>query len=426
MFLDEATITVQGGNGGNGLVSWRREKFIARGGPWGGDGGNGGNVVFRADSNTDTLTIFSQRKVFTAEHGVNGKKARKRGKTGDDLILKVPPGTVITNTDSKEVLADLLTEGDEELVALGGRGGYGNAHFATSIRQAPDFAEKGEPGEERQIKLELKLVADVGIIGYPSTGKSTLISVVSGSKPKIAEYEFTTLVPNLGVVTVSDRSFVVCDVPGLIEGASEGKGLGHQFLRHIERCGVIVHLLDVSRDDRVSDYRAIRKELETYSPALAKKRELVVLSKVDLIQNDAKLFKEELHKNGIEVFADISAVTQYGTTELMQKLLPIILKERLRRAAEPKEEKTPVIRPHLESDRTDAFIIEEKPKGTFTVRGKRMEQIAHMTDWSRSGGVHRFRDIITRTGLTKALQKAGAKEKSKVLIGETDVSEYWY
>ena len=276
MFLDEAEITVHGGNGGNGLVSWRKEKFISRGGPWGGDGGDGGNVIFRADSNTDTLSTFAQVKVFRAKNGGIGGKCDKHGKNGEDLVLKVPPGTVIYHDGS--AVADLTNHGDEEIIAKGGRGGYGNAHFTSSVRQAPDFAERGEAGEEKSLNLELKLVADVGIIGYPSVGKSTLISVISASRPKIGDYPFTTITPNLGVVQVHDRRFVACDVPGLIDGASEGKGLGDTFLRHIERCAVLVHILDVNREDVVSDYKAIRSELTNYSPTLSEKKEVVILN----------------------------------------------------------------------------------------------------------------------------------------------------
>jgi GTPase len=425
MFLDEAEIIVHGGNGGNGLVSWRKEKYVSRGGPWGGDGGDGGNVIFRADTNTDTLSTFAQVKVFRAKNGEIGGKCDKHGRNGEDIILKVPPGTVIYHNGS--AVADLTNHGDEEIIARGGRGGYGNAHFTSSIRQAPDFAEKGETGEEKSIKLELKLVADVGIIGYPSVGKSTLISVISASKPKIGDYPFTTLTPNLGVVQVHDRRFVACDIPGLIDGASEGKGLGDTFLRHIERCAVLVHLLDVNREDVVSDYKAIRSELTNYSPTLSEKKEVVILNKVDLTGNDSEIFEEELRKNGIEIFGSISSATKYGIEDFLNKLLPIVLKEREKRSEEvdTEEKEIPIIRPHLESDRADAFVIDIEEDKSFTVHGKRMEQIANMTDWEHEGALQRFRDIIKRTGLLKALQKAGAGEKSVVRIGELDVSAYW-
>ena len=427
MFLDEATITVHGGKGGIGIVAWRREKYIPMGGPAGGDGGDGGNVYFEADPNTDTLSAFAEVKVFRAEEGETGKGKNMGGKNGQDLILKVSPGTVISDAETGEILADLAEAGSRFLIAKGGRGGYGNAHFASSVRQAPDFAELGEPGEEKTLKLELKLVAEVGIIGYPSTGKSTLISVISAAKPKIGDYPFTTLVPNLGVVTVYDRSFIVCDVPGLIEGASEGKGLGDKFLRHIERCGVLVHLLDLSREDIVKDYKIIRAELQKYSPTLAQKKELVVLNKTDFFGNDTSIFVEECAKNGIPVFAAISAVTTFGIKEFLQKLLPIVLEERSKREAVrgKREAPIPVLQPHLHTERTDAFTIEEDPEGTFVVKGKRIEQIAKMTNWENPGAVRRFRDVAERTGLLKALERAGTSEESKVFVGETDISDYW-
>ncbi len=309
MFQDEATITVTGGSGGPGCVSWRREKYIPKGGPDGGDGGKGGSVFLQADSNTDTLSLYRSTKNFKAENGEGGMKKNKHGKSGNDLLLIVPPGTQIR--EGKEVLADLAHHGDEVQVVQGGRGGFGNTHFKSSVRQRPDFAEKGEPGTTKTLTLELKLVADVGIIGYPSVGKSTLISTISESKPKIGDYPFTTLVPNLGVVEIDERSFVVCDVPGLIEGASEGKGLGHQFLKHIERCRVLLHLLDLSRAMQdgevdvqvlVDDYNAIRKELETFSPDLAEKREIVALSKADLAPDTVDDIVSQLQKKGIDVF----------------------------------------------------------------------------------------------------------------------------
>ena len=435
MFLDEAIITVHGGKGGDGMVAWRREKFIPNGGPAGGDGGDGGSVIFEADANTDTLSAFAEVKVFHAEAGDSGQIKRMGGKNGEDLILKVSPGTVISDAETGEIVADLMENGSRIILAQGGRGGYGNAHFASSTRQAPDFAELGEPGKVRKLKLELKLVADVGIIGFPSAGKSTLISVISAARPKIGDYPFTTLVPNLGVVSIGGRvakggrTFVVCDVPGLIEGASEGKGLGDQFLRHIERCGALVHLLDVSREDIVQDYKIIRKELKAFSPKLAEKRELVVLNKIDLLGNDASLFEEELQKNGIAVFASISAATTFGIKDFINKLFPIVLEEREKREIQQtskQENQQPVIlRPYLTSNHTAAFTIEENPEGTFLVRGKRIEQIAIMTNWMSIGGTTRFRDIASRTGLVKSLEKAGANENSTVFIGEVNVSAHW-
>lgn len=438
MFLDEATITVKGGNGGRGCVSWRREKYVPMGGPDGGDGGKGGDVILFADENTDTLSDFATRKKFEAEKGRFGSGGNRRGKDGVDMILRVPPGTLVFASgpeSSPSLIADLREHDDQMLIARGGRGGYGNAHFKTATRQRPDFAELGEPGEMKFIKLELKLVADVGIIGYPSVGKSTLISVVSGARPKIAPYPFTTLIPNLGVVSVSDRSFVICDVPGLIEGASVGKGLGDKFLRHIERTGILLHLLDVERglqssgagnsvdaDVLARDYRAIRKELETYSPALARKRELVVLNKIDLVGNIAEPIEQTLKEKGIAVFHSISAATKYGTEDLMQRLLPLVLEERRKREeeadhADAEEQKAiPVLRPHLASLKMGAYRIETLAD-RLLIRGKRLEQFTVMTDFSSESAVRRFRDVIDRIGLAKAIAKLRQTDDLPVYIG---------
>lgn len=440
MFLDEALIDVRGGSGGKGCLAWRREKYVAKGGPSGGDGGLGGSIVLMANSNTDTLSDFGSRKRFEADDGTQGGGSNCGGKDGEDLVLFVPPGTTVTDkTDgADELLADLRQHGDTLVVARGGRGGYGNAHFATSTRQRPDFAELGEPGEHRSIKLELKLVADVGIIGYPSVGKSTLISVISAAKPKIAAYHFTTLIPNLGVVTVGDRSYVVADVPGLIEGASEGKGLGDKFLKHIERCGVLIHMLDLSRalregneidiDQLENDYRAIRKELMLYSPTLDTKRELVVLNKVDLLEDVAHV-ETALKKRGITLFASISAAARKGTDLLTKQLLPIVLEEREKRVHLLEEEEhdvkvLPVIKPHLQSARMGAYRLEHTKQG-IVIRGKRLEQFTVMTNFDNGGAVNRFRDVAERTGLLRAIKRARKNDPDlPVYIGTIRVDEY--
>lgn len=441
MFQDEATIDVRGGNGGRGCVGWRREKYVAKGGPDGGDGGRGGNVVLVADANTDTLSDFTSKKRFEASAGKPGSGNNKRGRDGEDLLLHVPPGTsVVDVTEGKEEpVADLRQHGDTLVVAHGGRGGYGNAHFVSATRQRPDFAELGEPGERLSIRLELKLVADVGIVGYPSVGKSTLISVISAARPKIAAYPFTTLVPNLGVVTVGDRDYVVADVPGLIEGASEGKGLGDKFLRHIERCGVLLHVLDVERalregneidiDQLTKDYETIRRELELYSPAIAKKRELVILNKSDLLGGETASVERSLQDNGIDVFAAISAATKQGTERLTQQLLPIVLEEREKRAADAHEESEaatdlPVIKPHLESPRMGAYRI-ENAGDRLLITGKRLEQFTVMTNFEAGGAVNRFRDVVERIGLTRAVKRALKDAPAlPVYIGKIRVDEY--
>lgn len=443
MFLDEATIDVRGGSGGRGCVGWRREKYVAKGGPDGGDGGRGGNVLLVADANTDTLSDFSSKKRFEAEAGKPGSGNNRRGRDGEDLILRVPPGTAVVEvTDgSSDVLADLPNDGDTLVVAHGGRGGYGNAHFATSTRQRPDFAELGEPGEQLHVRLELKLVADVGIIGYPSVGKSTLISVISAAKPKIAAYHFTTLVPNLGVVTVGDRDYVVADIPGLIEGASEGKGLGHEFLRHIERCGVLLHVLDLSRalregneidiDQLINDYNAIRNELSLYSPTLEKKRELIVLNKIDLLGGDATHVENELKKKGLDVFSSVAAAARMGTDDLTKKLLPIVLEERERRANDADDDadartepvELPVLKPHLQSARMGAYRIEKK-NDRLLITGKRLEQFTVMTNFQAAGAVNRFRDVAERIGLARAVKRALQEQDLPVYIGKIRVDEY--
>lgn len=433
MFLDHATISVSGGKGGNGCIAWHREKYVDHGGPDGGDGGNGGNAIIMANPNTDTLSEYMSRKKFKAEDGERGHGKTCAGRNGVDLILSVPPGTIVEDvTDGRTtIVADLKSTGDSFVIARGGRGGYGNAHFTTSTRQAPDFAENGEPGARREVRLQLKLVADVGIIGYPSVGKSSLIAAVSRARPKIADYPFTTLVPNLGVVHVADREFVLCDVPGLIEGASEGKGLGHQFLRHIERCGALIHLLDVDRDDVVADYKAIRKELKAYSPALAKKKEFVVLNKVDLVGGDATPWIDALRKKKIKVFASVSAATHAGTEKLMKDLLPLILKEKQKRLEEQAEAASakgviPVLRPHLTSEKMGAYQLErtvENGIGKVIVSGKRVEQFAAMTNFTHPGGRQRFHDVCERIGLIRALEKL-AHAEDRIFIGATRVDEW--
>ncbi len=440
MFLDEAIIEVRGGSGGRGCVSYRREKYIPRGGPDGGDGGRGGDVYIIANENTDTLSDYASRKKFAAANGMYGTGRNCGGRDAEDLFLNVPPGTVVTllgdEGDEGEVVADLAVHGDRIVMGQGGRGGFGNAHFISSTRQAPDFAELGEPGTVRRVKLELKLVADCGIIGYPNVGKSTLISVISGAKPKIANYAFTTLVPNLGVVMVDDRSYVVCDIPGLIEGASEGKGLGDAFLKHIERCGMLVHVLDVSRaltaegtvdcDILLHDYRTIRHELSAYSPALAEKGEVVVLNKVDLIPSEKEEVMKKLEKAGVKMFASLSAASHIGTEELKKQLLPLVLAQREKQTVETEDASAsiPVLKPQEDSPKMGAYRLEIRERGII-IHGKRLEQFTNMTNFSSTGAVQRFQDVLERVGIARAIKNA-RKDKTDlpVYIGNTQIDEY--
>lgn len=440
MFLDEATITISGGKGGDGCVSWRREKYIPKGGPDGGDGGKGGCVVFIANENTDTLSGFWSKKNYLAGNGCPGEGKRKTGKSADDLYIKVPVGTLVYKKEGDIwfLLTDLSKNNEQYTAARGGRGGYGNAHFKSSVRQRPDFSEKGEKGEKMEIKLELKLVAEAGIIGLPSVGKSTLISVISDARPKIAAYPFTTLVPNLGVVTILKRSYTVCDVPGLIAGASEGKGLGDAFLKHIERCGILVHLLDADRsfkDGRhdfnvlAEDYRTIRRELAKYSSNLANKKEIVVLNKIDLINNETEEeCKKYLSKKKITVDFSISAQKRMRTDGLTKFLLPLILnfrKEQSKLKNFKNNNENKILRPHLEAGKMDAFEILKQADGSLLIKGRRLEQLTNMTNFQNQGGLKRFKDVAKRIGLIRTINRERKKGNPAVFIGDIKVDEYF-
>ncbi len=416
-FADEAEINVKAGSGGNGSPSFRREKFVAKGGPDGGNGGDGGSIIMIADENINTLVNFLSKKHYKAEHGEQGLGNNKYGKEGEDMLLKVPVGTIIKDADTGEELADLTHIGDQVVVAQGGMGGKGNASFVSSTRRAPDFAELGEPGEEKNLKLELKLIADIAIIGYPSVGKSTLISRISNAKPKIADYPFTTLIPNLGVVKVDDTDFVVADIPGLIEGAHEGKGLGDAFLKHIERTKFLVHLMDATTDDLRDEYEKLNKELELYSKNLSKKPQLLVFNKLD---SSIEELNEEIQKEfKKEKPLFISAVTGEGIDEFLYKLKDEVIKLRKKEAvAKPKEAKErKVFRPHLEKQDTRNYTIEKEGDG-FRIKGKRIEQIAIMTDMTRRGAIVRVHDVLSKIGAQKQMKSMGAQEGDPIYIGE--------
>ncbi|WP_110927076.1 GTPase ObgE [Bacillus massiliglaciei] len=422
MFVDQVKIYVKGGDGGNGMVAYRREKYVPKGGPAGGDGGNGANVVFEVEEGLRTLMDFRYKRHFKAPRGEHGMSKNQHGRNAQDMVVKVPPGTVVKDEDTQEVLADLVEHGQRAVVAKGGRGGRGNSRFATPANPAPEIAENGEPGQERSIIMELKVLADVGLVGFPSVGKSTLLSVVSAAKPKIAEYHFTTIVPNLGVVETEDnRSFVMADLPGLIEGASEGVGLGHQFLRHIERTRVIVHVIDMSGlegRDPYEDYLTINKELKEYNLRLTERPQIIVASKMDMPDSSENLeqFKEKLTEE-YPIFP-ISSVTREGIRELLF-------------AVADKLEETPEFPLNHESEETgvhrvlykhasqdEEFDITREPDGSFVVSGFKVERLFKMTDFTREDSVRRFARQLRSFGVDEALRKRGAEDGDIVRILE--------
>lgn len=416
MFFDEARILVRSGDGGSGCVSFRREKYVPYGGPNGGNGGAGGDVYVVASAHLATLIDFKKRKHFRAGRGAHGSSNNKQGARGADLEIAVPPGTLVRDAQTGELLADLVEAGQRVLVARGGRGGRGNASFATPTNQAPRIAENGEPGHERWITLELRLIADVGIVGVPNAGKSTLLSAVSAARPKIADYPFTTLEPNLGVAEVDQRSFVLADIPGLIEGAHHGAGLGHTFLRHIERTRVLIHLLDGLSADPLADWRQIRRELQLYDPALVAKPEIVALNKLDVpeVRERWPQVRASLEAEGAEAMA-ISAATGEGTRDLLRRVAMIL--EALPTPAPA--EAIPVLRPHERPE--DAFRILREPDGAFRVVGERIERSAAMTPWGNEEAVDRFQRILRATGVWEALEEAGIQIGDTVRIGNVEL-----
>ena len=420
MFTDYVKIHAQAGKGGNGAISFRREKYVAAGGPDGGDGGKGGDVYFKVDKDANTLIEFRYKKKFKAENGENGEGGHRFGKSGEDLYIPVPIGTVIKDTATDEVLADLSEPGQVALILKGGRGGKGNSHFATSTRQAPRFAQDGEPGEEKDLTLELKLLADVGLIGFPNVGKSTFLSVVTSATPKIANYHFTTIEPNLGVVKSKyGDSFVIADIPGIIEGASEGVGLGIQFLRHIERTRLLLHFIDVSGTEGrnpVDDYYKVNEELKKYSEKLSKRTQIIVANKADII-TDENLYKEleKVAKKHNQKIFKISGATGEGVEELMNyvsKTLKTLPKENLIEIKE--KEKVYTLK-----DEPDFTIT--KIKGAFVVKGEKIDSImrkVNIGDYESLFYLHRKLDEI---GLNQALKKQGIKDGDIVKIGDYEM-----
>ena len=432
MFVDIAKVLVRAGRGGNGVVSFRHEKYVDKGGPDGGDGGRGGDIVFLATKDLNTLLNFRYKPELKAEKGGDGGKRNKRGKSGAPLIVKVPMGTLVKRDGM--VIADLTEDQQQAVVARGGDGGFGNAHFTSSTRQTPKIAELGEGGEEFEAELELKLLADVGLVGFPNAGKSTFLSVVSNAHPEIANYEFTTLTPNLGVADVDDGSILIADIPGLIEGASEGKGLGDQFLRHVERTAVLLHMIDVYSDDPAEKYQAIRRELEKYSESLAERPEIIALTKCEGLDDEIIAMQSTaLQKvaNGAPIVA-ISSQTHDGVTELLRMLRDEVARYREREAeiVDEKEEDLPTISldDQVISDAwsvrrvSDAELNEtddEDEKIEFIVAGAKIEKFARRTNFDQFESVNRLRDIMRKMGITHELLRQGAIGESLIQIGES-------
>lgn len=451
-FCDQTVVEFIAGKGGDGMVHFRREKYIARGGPDGGDGGNGGAIILVADENLNTLIDFNTKKVFRAEDGGNGKKANAFGKEGDDLILKIPAGTLLKDLKSGEIIADLKKHGQEITIARGGRGGLGNTHFKSSTHKAPQFAERGEEGQHRSVLMELQLVADVGIIGFPSAGKSTLISRISNAKPKIADYPFTTLIPNLGVVDMrsfdkrQEGSFVVADIPGLIEGAHEGKGLGHEFLRHVSRTELLIHMIDPTRGTPAEDYKIINHELKAHDERLAGKDQITVINKIDAIDEETlKQCEKELIKANKSLkgkIHKISAVTGNGLKELVFAMFKEVSSMRAKQAElleksllKTQEDNLPeesgeegggegkVFRPHVENKKFSVTYVRSKMEAEshknrkiFDITGFRIEQVVKMTDLDNPEGLERIYHFLRKMGIIRELKRMGASPGDKLRI----------
>ncbi|GFR36286.1 GTPase ObgE [Thermobrachium celere] len=414
MFVDVAKIYVKAGDGGHGCVSFRREKYVPFGGPDGGDGGRGGDVIFKVDPNMRTLLDFKYQKKYEAQRGENGGTNNKFGKDGEDLIIKVPAGTVIKDAESGRIMADLVDEGQEFVVCKGGRGGRGNSRFATPTRQAPNFAEPGMPGEERWVTLELKLLADVGLIGFPNVGKSTILSMVTGAKPKIANYHFTTLTPNLGVVDMQGiKSFVLADIPGLIEGAHEGVGLGIDFLRHVERTKVLIHVIDASGiegRDPIDDFYKINEELKLYSEKLSKKPQVVVANKCDIpgSEENVKRLREELSKHGIEVF-EVSAATNKGLKEVM-----FYVSNMLDNIVEEKED----YEVYVPEEKRFTYTIRRDDDGAYVIEGSFVDRLLLSVNIYDSESLKYFHKVLEKRGIIEELKKMGIQDGDLVRMND--------
>ncbi len=414
MFTDYVKIYAKAGNGGNGAISFRREKYVAAGGPDGGDGGRGGNIYFEVDPDSNTLIDFRYNKKFKAESGKNGEGGHRYGKSGQDLYIKVPIGTIVRDANTNEILADLSEPGQKALILKGGRGGKGNSHFATSTRQAPRFAQDGENGEERELILELKLLADVGLIGFPNVGKSTFLSMTTSATPKIADYHFTTLEPNLGVVkTDYGDSFVIADIPGIIEGASEGTGLGIQFLRHIERTRLLLHVIDVSGSEGrnpVEDFYTINNELKQYSEKLSKRKQIIVANKIDIMQNESlyKDLEKVAKENNMEIYK-ISAATNEGVSELIKHIAEVL-------KTLPKENLIEVQDRKVYTLKDDDEYTISKEDGMYVIKGEAVERIMRRVNIADNESLYYFQRSLDELGVNQKLKEMGVKEGDIVKI----------
>ena len=418
MLIDQAEIYVRSGKGGDGMIHFHREKYVPRGGPDGGDGGKGGDVILEVKPTLNTLSSFRQKERYLAPDGKNGGPNNMSGKMGSDLVIPVPPGTVVFDAETGALLGDLTEAGQRLVVCKGGRGGRGNQHFATARHQVPRTAEKGEPAEEKRLRLELKLIADIGLVGVPNAGKSTLLSVLTNARPKIAPYPFTTLEPNLGVAQIDDATTVVlADIPGLIEGASQGAGLGFEFLRHVQRTRVLIHLLDGLSEDPLADFSQINTEMSLFDPNIAKKPQIVAVNKIDQPEVLERLpqLKRDLKKRGVTKLWEISALTRANVRELL-----LAAAERLADtpAIEDAEAPMPIYRP---KEDPQEFTIQREDNGDWRVSGTAIERAAKMTYFEHSGSLRRFQRLMEALGVEDALRKAGVQNGDTVLIGDFEL-----
>lgn len=416
MFVDEVEIRVEAGNGGDGCTAFRREKFVPMGGPYGGNGGHGSDIIFKVDEGLHTLLDLRYQKLIKGKKGENGRGKNQHGKGAEPVVIKVPQGTVVTDLDTGLILADLSKAGQEEVIAKGGRGGRGNTAFKTQTNTAPDYSENGEEGEKKNLKVEVKMLADVGLVGLPSVGKSTIISMVSRSKPKIAAYHFTTLHPNLGVVRASDgRSFVMADLPGLIEGASKGEGLGDKFLKHIERTKVIAHVIDMSASemrDPYEDYVLINKELEAFNEKLIKKPQIIIANKMDLPNAKEELEKFKKKVGDVEIF-EVSAATNTGLQKVIDRLADLVDEAPNNPLYEDSQIESHVL---YKFKKEEPFTITRDDDGTWAIQGKEVERIFKMTKFSSDEAAYKFAKKLSRMGIDQKLEELGAEEGEQVRI----------